>query len=110
MRRFTLNRWWVFLLALVLSLGMSATFVSRASALITVRQSRLLTGMSNGYGDPDAPGSGVDGNPMPGRVVPSGSSGGVGQAAGDSRTSPGVERTLHLRILLDLIRALLFRF
>jgi len=99
MRRFTLNRWWVLLLASALAIGTLPGLVSPAAARgITVRQVQT-GGMISDYGDPDYP-SGV---PYPGRM---GRTGEINErrAGGDSRTSLEMG-ALRLRILLGLLRA-----
>ena len=101
MRRFVLNRWWVLLIASVLAIGALPGFVSPAHARITVRQAQIR-GSESDYGDPDIPG----GVPIPGRADRTGTidrrAGGDGQWA----TEMGV---LRLRIVLELMRSILFR-
>ncbi|SRR5258705_7866285 len=101
MRRFAMNRWWVLLLASVLAIGTLPGLVSPACAWTTVRQA-MGAGAGTSYGDPDIPG----GIPSPGRMGRTGTydrtAGGDGRAA----TEMG---SFHLRIMLELMRAILFR-
>lgn len=107
MRRFAMNRWCAFLLTFVLVAGALPGFVAPASAL-TIRQAQWShSGGSSDYGDPDIPGT--SGVPMPGRMEPTVTNPDSRLAAGDSRYASEWERALRLRVVLELLRAWLFR-
>src|SRR5262249_9279691 len=100
MRRFSMNRWWVLLLAAVLAIGTLPGLVAPASARISLRNAQI-GGADSSYGDPDVP----NGQPLPGRMNRTGGvdRGGVGD--GPTTTELG---SIHLRVMLELMRAYLF--
>jgi hypothetical protein len=107
MRRFAMNRWCASVLVFVVAVGSLPSFVTPASAL-TIRQVQgTHNGLNGEYGDPDIPGTG--GMPMPGRMQPATPNPDHGWAAGDSQYLSGMEKTAHLRIVLELLRVWLFR-
>lgn len=101
MRRFGLNRWWVLLIASALAIGTLPGLVAPASARVSLRHAQM-GGASTDYGDPDVP----QGTPYPGRMDRTGSI--DRRAGGDSRTATEMS-SLRLRIVLELMRSILFR-
>ena len=108
MRRFVENRWWAFLLAFVVALGIASVLPSPSSA-ITVRGAMWSSNTNGDSGDPDIPG-GSGGVAIPRVGVQPTSVGGGGQRVGGDNPAmtPSLERTLRLKIVLEMLRALVF--
>jgi hypothetical protein len=104
MPRFLVNRWWTFLLGSSLALILSFGSPGASFGMTTIRGSQVA-GTAD-YGDPDIPtGGGIS---YPGRMRET--DGGSRWAAGDSRSAAAMERTLRLRIWLDMLRTVFFKY